>query len=245
METAEAQPTPLSETRRLTGVFHEPGSVFADIARNGRWWIPLLIIVILSSLFITVMVNRMGYDLIVQKIVESNPRMQEMPADQREKAIEIQRKTMPYVMRVLPVVAIFVVTFISAAALLFVLNFMFDAKLKYKEVLNIDCYASLPPAVVSSIVGIVVMYLKPAEDIDFQNPLAFNLGAFLAPNPKWLQSLGTSIDLFSFWTIALLAVGFTAACGARKMPFSRSLTAILIPWAFYVLGKTAIAALFG
>ncbi len=29
----------VSEAQRLTGVFHSPSSVFANIAQAGRWWI--------------------------------------------------------------------------------------------------------------------------------------------------------------------------------------------------------------
>lgn len=44
--------------------------------------------------------------------------------------------------------------------------------------------------------------------MDLDNPLAANVGAILPDDSaKWLMALGKSIDLFSFWTLILLAIG--------------------------------------
>ena len=62
------------------------------------------------------------------------------------------------------------------------------------------------PTLVSSLLALLVMYLKPPEDFNIQNPLAFNAGAFMSnDNPLWLKSLAGSFDLFSFWIMSLMA----------------------------------------
>ncbi|WP_321475391.1 YIP1 family protein [uncultured Paludibaculum sp.] len=247
MEPQDATTTPpASEVRRLTGVCFDPGAVFADIANNGRWWAAWLIITILISVFMSLVISRVGYDQIIAKTMESNPRMQEMPADQKEKAVEMQRKIMPYALRLGPVLGGLVMVLVAAGALLFVFNFMFDAGLKFKQVLNLYAYSGIPPSVVSIAASILVLYLKAPDEFDIQKPLAFNVGAFLPEtSAKWLQSIGASLDVFTFWQIALVAVGFSAVCGAKRMPFGRALTGVLIPWIAYVLAKTAWAAMFG
>lgn len=244
--TDTAPPPPSSEMRRLTGVCFEPAAVFPDIATNGRWWVAWLIIAVLISAFTTLMVSRIGYDRMITKAFESNARMQEMPADQKEKAVEMQRKMMPFFVRVMPPIGLLIVMLVAAGALLFVFNFMLDAGLKFKQVLNLHAYAGIPPAIVSTAASILVLYLKPPEDFDMQNPLAFNIGAFLPDTTaKWLHSLASSIDFFTFWQIALLAVGFSAVCGAKRMPFSRALIGVIIPWLAYVFAKATWAAMFG
>jgi hypothetical protein len=57
-------------------------------------------------------------------------------------------------------------------------------------------------------------------------------------NPKWLMSLAGSLDLFTFWVIILLAIGFSVA--AKKLPFSKALTAIGIPWLVWVVALMAL-----
>jgi hypothetical protein len=92
---------------------------------------------------------------------------------------------------------------------------------------------------------LVVMYLKPADEFDLQNPLAFNVGAFLPEGaPKWLQSLGTSIDLFSFWIMALLALAFSVA-GTKRIGFGKAFGAVIGTWLAYVVCKVGWAAIFG
>jgi ABC-type lipoprotein release transport system permease subunit len=99
--------------------------------------------------------------------------------------------------------------------------------------------------VIAGILGIVVMFIKNPEDFNLQNPLAFNLGAFMEPPPnsgKFIYSLATSIDLFTIWTILLLAVAISVA--ARKMPFSKALLLIAIPWILLVLAGAAFSGMF-
>jgi len=106
------------------------------------------------------------------------------------------------------------------------------------------CYASLT-GLISSILTIVVLHLKNPDEINIQNALAFNPGAFMDPNggSKFLYSLATSLDLFSFWTILLIAVGLKAAAG-KKLSFGSAVFAVVMPWAVYVLGKSALAGIF-
>ena len=101
------------------------------------------------------------------------------------------------------------------------------------------------PNLIVAVLMIVVMFLKNPEDFNLQNPLVFNPGAFLEPNmpSKFLHSLLTSLDLFSFWIMLLLATGIKAAAG-KKFAFGSALFAVLLPWGVYVLGKSALAGIF-
>jgi hypothetical protein len=93
--------------------------------------------------------------------------------------------------------------------------------------------------------ALVVLYLKNPEDYDLQNPLMFNVGAFLSQDaPAWLRRMGTSLDLFSFWVMALLAIGIVAA-SRKKMSFGKALAGVAIPWMLYVAVVTALAAVRG
>jgi hypothetical protein len=49
-----------------------------------------------------------------------------------------------------------------------------------------------------------VLFLVPPDNYDIQNPVAFNIGAYLDPQstPKAIYSLASSMDLFTFWRIA-------------------------------------------
>jgi hypothetical protein len=58
---------------------------------------------------------------------------------------------------------------------------------------------------------------------------------------KALYALAKSLDLFTFWTMFLLAAGFGAA---SKRSAGGAAMGVVLPWAVIVLGKVAWAAIF-
>jgi hypothetical protein len=132
---------------------------------------------------------------------------------------------------------------IVAAVLMFIFNLIFAAGIPFKRALAAVAYSWMT-GLVAIILSIIVMFIKSPEDFDIQNPLAFNLGAFLASDaPKWLKALAGSFDLFTFWTIALLGIGFAAA-STKRMAWSKAVIAVILPWIVWVVVKTGSAAIF-
>src|SRR5215467_13228938 len=86
-ESQPSAPETLSEIARLSGVFLSPKRAFADIARRSRWWIPLLLTGVFSTIFITAYSERVGWERIVRQQIEQSPRSESMTAQQREQAI--------------------------------------------------------------------------------------------------------------------------------------------------------------
>ncbi|MCS7041195.1 MAG: YIP1 family protein [Bryobacteraceae bacterium] len=244
--TGPEQKTALSEFERMAGVFTDPGRVFADVAERGRWWLVLLVLIALNVVVMTLMVGRVGYDQMIEKAFEQSPRLQEMSPEQRMQAMEQQRKFMPIAIRVLPPLAMAAALFVVAGVLLFSFRMLLDAEVKYGHALNITAYAWLPPAVAGNAMFLALLYLKPPEEFDAEAAGGLSIGSFLSRDTApWLRSLASSFDLFTLWTILLIAAGFSAYCGKRKMPFGRALWGVLAPWFVYVLGKMGFAALMG
>lgn len=244
--TQPASDQPMTEIQRISGVFTEPSRVFADIARNGRWWIIAIVLILLNVVAVSAMVRRVGYDLMIEKALEQSRQVQEMSADQRAQVYESQRKFMPIAVRAFPPIAILGGMLVVAGALLFSYRFLLDADVSYKEALNITSYAYLPPAIAGNLMFFALLYLKPPDEFDMESAGGLSVGSFLSRDTAaWLRSLANSLDLFTIWTIVLIATGFTALCGARKLPFGRSLWGVIAPWLVYVLGKMGFAALTG
>lgn len=240
-----AAPAPLSEGKRLIGTLVSPAEVFPDIARNGRWFIPVVISMVLAFVLVHLMFTRISVEDFLQKEYDRNSQMQQMSAEQRAQVMDQQKKFMPVMIRGGALVGNLLVTLVVAAVFLFVFNFLLGSDIKYKGALNATAYSFFGPGVVMSALMLLVMYLKPADEFDIQNPLAFNVGAFLPEDaPRWLQSLGTSLDLFSFWIMALLALAFSVA-GTKKLEFGKAMGAVIGTWLVYVLGKVGWAAVFG
>jgi hypothetical protein len=130
---------------------------------------------------------------------------------------------------------------VVSAVLIFLFNVLMSADLKFPSVMGIVAYSFLP-LVISSALTLVVMFMKDPEDFDIQRPLAFNLGAFLPDStPRWAIVGASSFDLFSFWVIALMAIGISSS--VRRVSFTKAFITILFPWALVVGLRVVTTAL--
>jgi hypothetical protein len=233
----------MSEISRIIGVFVGPKQAFADIVARPRWYVPVILSSIAGLIFTVALSQRIGFDRIVQQSIDQNPRMQSMPPEQRANAVktgETVGKAMAYVGAITgPAIGVVLV----GAVLMFIANSMLGSRLEFGQMAAITAYSFLT-GLVTVTLTILVMYIRSPDDFDIKNPLAFNLGAFLNVDstPKWLMSLATSLDIFSFWTMALLAIGLTVA--TKRLGFTKAFVAVMIPWAIFVLGKAALAGIF-
>jgi hypothetical protein len=234
----------MSEVGRITGVSFDPKTAFADIAARPRWYVPLILMMVAGLAFTYSFTSRIGWRGYIAKTMENNPRVRDMPAEQRELQINTGARIAPIFGYAYSLVGIPVVTLIVAGAMLLVCKMM-GTSLRFKQMFAITAYAMLP-GLIFTILAIVVMFLKNPDDFNLQNPLFFNIGAMMEPPPnsgKFLYSLASSIDLFTFWMILLLATGISVA--ARKVTFSKAIVAVAAPWIIWVLVKSAWAGAFG
>ena len=244
MTEPAAPAPPLSELDRLTGVLFDPKPAFTDIAaRPQGWWLPLVLLIVLSLVFTYAFTQRVGWERFMRQQMESNPRVQDLPADRREQIIEQQARLAPIFGYAGSVVFSSLLALVIAGALLFVFNVLLGAELPFRQLFTLASYSLLPLAV-RGVVGLAVLFLKDPADFDLENPVASNLGAFLDPNtvPKWLVSLGTSLDAFNVWVVLLLATGVAAA--ARKLSWSKSITWVVASWGLFLAGKSLVVWIF-
>lgn len=234
----------MGELARLTGVVWSPGTAFQDIAARPRWWPPLVILVLASLVFMATFNQRVGWERFFRQQAETNSRMQNLPADQREQTVAAQIRYGPTFAYIGAVLALPIMALVTAGVFLLLFRTVFGAELVFRQTLAIVCY-SWVPLLFGTAMGLAVMLLKNPEDFDLNYPTLTNIGAFLeqSSTPKWLLSLGTSIDVFSLWTIVLLATGFQAA--TRKISWGSSFGCVLGTWVVYVLAKMGWAAAFG
>ncbi len=237
-----SEPPPLSkmsEPARLAGVFFSPGKAFADIARRPRWWIPVILSAILSTVYLNAFTQRVGWESVIRPAMEKNQSTQNMPVQQREQLIRTTAGLYKYVGYGSILISLLSV-FIIAVILMFLFDTMMSAGIGLKRMMAIVAYAFLPMMIYTAL-SMVVLFLKDPDEFNLQNPLMFNVGAYLSTDaPAALRSLGSSIDLFSLWVIVLLAIGISAA--AHKISFGKALAGVALPWALYVCIKVGAAA---
>src|ERR1039458_4734061 len=119
-----------------------------------------------------------------------------------------------------------------------------SAQVRLKQVFAIICYSGMP-GLIMVLLAIAVMFLKPPDDFNLQNPLVFNPGAFMDPTAtsKFVYSLASSLDLFRLWQLVLIGIGLKAAAG-KTLSMGGAMTAVFLPWAIWILGTAALSGVF-
>src|SRR6476469_6568594 len=124
-QAAPIQPDPIqpmAEPARLAGVFVEPEKSFTDIAaRPNRWWIPMILVAITSLAFTYCFSQRVGWERMIRQTMESNSRVQSLPADQKELAISRGTKVASVMGYVGPVLGAPIMMLVVAGAMMMVM----------------------------------------------------------------------------------------------------------------------------
>ena len=74
----------MTEPARLFGVFYEPGKVFADLAEKPRWLVAIIVSILFALSFSYAISSHVGWDMTIRQTLANNPRVAELPADQRK-----------------------------------------------------------------------------------------------------------------------------------------------------------------
>lgn len=227
----------MTEIGRVSGVFFEPGKVFADLAARPRWVVPILISILMGLSFSYAISTHVGWEQTMRKTFAANPRTADLPAEQREQLIVRSAKFASIAGWVGAILGPPFFVLIIAGVLTGLFNALLGTDLKFAQMFSITAYVMLVRTVYSLLL-ILIIYLKPPEDFDIRvSPFSPAYYMNAQETPKWLMSLAGSLDLFTLWTLVLLAIGFSVA--ARKLSFGKALTAILIPWLLIVVALMA------
>ena len=234
----------MSEVSRIIGVFFEPKKAFEDIVQQPRWIVPLVVILVASLAFVAVYTQHVGWERMVRQQMANSSRTQQLTPEQREQGVATGTRIAPVFAYGGIILGVPISYLIMAGVLLGIGAGIMSAPVKFKQVFAVVCYSGLP-GVVFSLLAIVVMFLKNPDDFNIRNPLVFNVGALMdeQSSSKFLYSLATSIDVFSFWMIFLIATGLKGAAG-KKLSYGGALLAVILPWGVYVLCKSALAGMF-
>jgi len=228
---------------RVIGALVNPRPTFEDIARKPSWLVPLLLLIILSLGITTIFSQRVGWRAFIEKQDAQNSRMQQMTPEQRANTINTQVKVAPIFGYVFGVIGFPIIALVVAAVFMGIFNATSSAALDFKTSFGVVTHSYMP-FVIASLLGILILYLKPPDQIDLQNLVASNAGMFLSSDaPKWLLALCTSLDVFTFWVLGLMAFAYSAV-RPKKIKFGSALTWIVGIWVVLVLVKVGFAAMF-
>ncbi|MGB7284640.1 MAG: YIP1 family protein [Candidatus Acidiferrum sp.] len=238
------EPRPqMSAVSRMFGVLFSPQKTFEDIVRKPSWLIPIVVLTILSIAVSFALIHRVDWRDYIGQQIEKSPQAAQLTPEQKEQRVEVGVKfTVPFTYAIGvcgPILAalFFALVFWGAYALLG------GASTNFSTAFGITAHA-LMTGLVSSPLLILILYLKDPSTIDVENPIASNLAAILPDDSaKWLVALCKSFDVFTFWTLILLAIGF-AVTSPKKLKGAKPYIIAFGVWAVFVVLRVGIAFIF-
>ena len=240
---AEAPAATISPFGRVLGVFFSPKATFEDIVRKPSWLLPFAIFIVLV-VAVCISINlRMNWRDYIGQQIDKSPQASQLSAEQRDQRIEAGVKFAPVFTYVFGVggqiMIVLVVTLIMWGAF----SLLGGVSTNFSTALGITSHAFMT-SLVSSPLFILTAFLKPYGTLDLENPLASNLAVLLPEDSaKWLVALCKSFDVFVFWILVLLAIGFTAV-NAKKLKGAKPFTIAFTVWAVFVAIRVGGALIF-
>jgi hypothetical protein len=238
----EAQAT-ISPFGRITGVFFSPKTTFEDIVRKPSWLLPIVLLTVLS-LAVSFSINqRINWREFMSQQIEKSPRAAQMSAEQKQQQIEGGAKFSPVFTYGIGLLGPILGTLVVGLVMWGAYSLLGGVSTNFGTAFSVTSHAFLT-GLVSSPLFILILYLKPYGTADLENPIAANLAAFLPDeSAKWLVALCKSFDIFTFWTLILLAIGF-ATVNPKKLRGSKTYTIAFGVWAAFVACRVGWAFIF-
>jgi Yip1 domain len=224
-------------------VLFAPGEAFGKVLKRPAFVAPLLLVVALNLGFTAVWLQKVDLEAFMKARLAESPRTANLSSEQRAEIVAQQTKVVPIFAWLGPLFVVLVAVII-AGTLVFVFRFFYASEVTFRQGLALTTWASAATSIVAVPLLLLTLYLKDDWTLNPQDVLQANPSLFVERGSisTFLFTLLTSLDLFSFWLIAMLAVGFGLA--ARR-PFGSAVWGVAIPWALYVLGKAALSGMFG
>jgi hypothetical protein len=229
--------------QNLIDIYFSPREAFTRIVRRPTFLLPLIGHIVLVLAFTGIWIQKMDVREFMKTQLEESGQWDKIPAEQRDNIIEQQAKWMPVFAWIGPVVATPLFILVTAAALMFVFRFFYSGEVPFKQAFSIVTWTFFATSVVVTPLMLAVFQLKGDWNLNPQEVLQANLSLLLdkssAAKPLW--ALLSSVDIFTMWTVFLLAVGFAVA---SKKPTASAIWGVAIPWILLVLAKVGWTAMF-
>jgi hypothetical protein len=247
---ASEEAAPRNFFSRLIGVYFSPGETFVEMARAPRALAPIIVLTLLFAISSVFVAGRMPMDKLDEDRLQQQIASGRINEAQAEQQREGMRKMAPFMKFIIPIsTAIWAIVIVFAfAGLAKLVSLMMGIENKYMPLVSVTTYTMLAVYLISTVIFVILIFIKPADEFDWSNPIGSNLAALLAAFgveglSKFVKGLLSYVDVFYIWKVALIAIG-CAAVSHRLKTSSAMVYAGIVACALALIGG-AWAAMFG
>jgi Yip1 domain len=200
----------LSEVERVVDIFVAPSKTFTDILRSATWWLPLVLMVVMT-LGVTVTIDKqVGFARVAENQLHQSPKQEDQfnNLTPEQKAAQMHGRTV--VTRYISYCSfLFILIFVAIFALLYwaSFNFVLGAQTTYKQMFAVWMYASLPKLIIGILTIVTLFFGADAEAFDIRNAVGTNPAYFMPDASPVIKAILSFFDVIGFWQLALLVIG--------------------------------------
>src|SRR5882762_8146203 len=167
-------PPPVSAMDRITSVLFSPSKTFADIARRPSWVAPFLLLIALSLGISVLIGQKTDWRSFFERQMNQNSRFDNMSQEQKDRILESQVTWAPKISFLFGPVAVGVSILLLSLIYWGAFNLFKGAALRFGTGFAITVYAFVP-ALISSVLAIIILLIKQKGDVDPEHFLASSL----------------------------------------------------------------------
>jgi hypothetical protein len=238
-----AAPGPM---QRVIDTFVAPTKAFAAVCSKPMWWVPFLLMCLVSLVFAYVVLHKVGVETLVDGMIHQSSMLEDRIANATPAQAAQMRAAMAIPIKLMYAApfGLMITGVIGSGILLLTANFGFGGKASFEQMLGVWFYGMLPQMLIA-ILTIVTLYAGANSDsFNLKDPVGTNIGYYLmgGSSPHWLIVLLSSVDVLAIWSAVLMTLGVSMVAGIK-----RGSAAIMVFgwWALYVLLQVAVVTITG
>jgi len=230
---------------RLMGIFISPVETLADVARKPDFILPIVLLAVVAVAGTEVFLHKIGMEPVLRYAYEHSSRTANMSPEQLQAMLERAVPITIWTTRVGAIIWVPLVVLVGAVLGLVAVNSIFGGRITFKTAFSISSYAYAVNIIYSLTALTMTLFGDPDHCISNpQNPAPTSVGFFLNPNDvsKPLMSLASSLEIFTIWNIALLALGCSVASGrkAKTIPLFFTFLGLWVVKVLIVMGLSML-----
>ena len=231
----------LSEVERVVDTFVAPSKTFTDILRSTTWWLPFLLMVIVT-LGVTVTTDKqVGFARVAENQIHQSPKQEDQFNNLTPEQRAAQLRGMSVGYRYTSYASfVFILIFVAIASLLYwaTFNFVLGAQTTYKQMFAVWMYASLPKLIIGLLTIATLIFGADAEAFDVRNPVGTNPAYYMPDASPVIKAILSFIDIISLWQLALLVIGTAIVA---KVSRGKAAAVVVGWWLFGLVVSAGIA----
>jgi hypothetical protein len=234
----------LSQVERVVDTFIAPTKTFTDILRSRSWWLPFLLIVLVSWGVTFAVTSQVGWERVVENQIQASPKQQDalgsLTPEQRSARVHGMSVGYKYTSYGFPVLVL-VFSAIAALGLWATFNFGLGASTTFGEMFCVWMYCGLPKLIIGLLTILMLYVGGNAESYDMKNPVGTNLGYYFPDVGAGLKTALGFFDVIGIWSLILLIL---ATSIVAKVSRGKAAAVVIGWWVLILIISAASAAAF-